>query len=66
MSEYSENLTVADVDEVLAGLPPAPDAVARLVEAANQARMAFAGYVSAQSAIDKLDAALAAMEASHD
>lgn len=31
----------------------------RLVEAANQARLAFAGYVSTQSAIDKLDAALA-------
>lgn len=47
-------------------LSPAPDAVARLVEAANQARMAFAGYISAQSAIDKLDAALAAMETNHD
>ena len=43
-----------------------PDAVARLVEAANQARMAFAGYVSAQSAINKLDEALAAMETNHD
>ena len=42
------------------------DAVARLVEAANQARMAFAGYVSAQSAINKLDEALAAMETNHD
>lgn len=38
---------------------PAPDAVARLFEAANQARMAFAGYVPAQTAIDKLDEALA-------
>lgn len=45
---------------------PAPDALARLVEAANQARMAFAGYVTVQSAIDRLDEALAAMEASHD
>ena len=35
-------------------------AIARLVEAANQARMAFAGYVTVQSAIDKLDEALAA------
>lgn len=45
---------------------PAPDAVARLVEAANQARLALAGYVSAQSAIDKLDAALAQKETNHD
>ena len=44
----------------------APDAVARLVEAANQARMAFAGYVPAQTAINKLDEALAAMETNHD
>lgn len=43
----------------------APDAVARLIEAANQARLALAGYVSAQSAIDKLDAALAAIETNH-
>ena len=33
----------------------------RLVETANQARMAFAGYVSTQSAINKLDEALAAL-----
>lgn len=35
--------------------------VAKLVEAANQARMAFAGYVSAESAVRKLDDALAAI-----
>ena len=52
-----------DVDEVLAGMPPTNDAVALLVEAANQARLALAGYVSAQSAINMLDNALAAMEA---
>lgn len=51
---------------VRADLSPAPDAVARLVEAANQARLALAGYVSAQSAIDKLDEALAAMKAGAD
>ena len=43
-----------------------PDALARLVEAANQARMAFAGYVPVETAINKLDEALAAMETSHD
>lgn len=45
---------------------PFPDYVVRLVEAANQARMAFAGYVPAQTAINKLDEALAAMETNHD
>lgn len=40
--------------------------VKALVEAAGQARLAFAGYVSAQSAIDKLGAALAAMEPRHE
>ena len=43
-----------------------PDALSRLVEAANQARLALAGYVSAQSAINMLDNALAAMETGHD
>jgi hypothetical protein len=40
--------------------------VARLLKAANQSRLAFAGYVSAHSAIDMLDAALGDKEASHD
>ena len=61
-----QEISVIDPADVLARLPTAHDAVARLVEAANQARMAFAGYVSAQSAIDKLDAALSAMETNHD
>ena len=43
-----------------------PDAMSHLVEAANQARLALAGYVSAQSAINMLDNALAAMETDHD
>jgi hypothetical protein len=46
----------------ITALPP-DDRVAKLVEAANQARLAFAGFVSVQSAVDKLDAALAAWEA---
>ena len=36
--------------------------IAALVEAANQSRLAMAGYVSRQSALDKLDAALSALE----
>jgi len=52
-------LQVADMLEALA----ADDRVAKLVDAANQARLAFAGFVSVQSAVDKLDAALAAWEA---
>ena len=43
----------------------APELVA-LVKAANQARLAFAGYVSADSAIRKLDDALAAWEKIND
>jgi hypothetical protein len=39
---------------------PADDRVAKMVDAANQARLAFAGFVSVRSAVDKLDAALAA------
>ena len=41
-------------------------AVALLLGAANQARLALAGYVSAQSARNMLDKALEAMETSHD
>ena len=33
---YEERIRDLDVDEVLSGLPPAPDAVARLVEAARE------------------------------
>lgn len=33
--------------------------IKELIGALNQSRLAFAGYVSAQSAIDKLDSALA-------
>lgn len=40
---------------------PSPATVA-LVEAAGHARLALSGYVSRQSAIDKLDNALAAYE----
>ena len=58
-----------DVDEVLAGMPPAPDAVARLVEAAR----AFAswdhclpGNINLEAACRDIRAALAAIEADHD
>ena len=58
----AQAIRAIDIDEVLAGMPPAPDTVAQLVEAANQSRLALAGYVSAQSAINMLDNALAEME----
>ena len=91
MSEYSDNLTVADVEAVLLSLPdheitgdemcpcqnrrPAPDAVARLVEAAT----VLGPWISASLSdphthagedytrdADAFLVALAAMEASDD
>ena len=61
-----------DVDEVLAGLHPAPDPVARLVEAAEQLKKTtWVSHPNAALIInrDYWDAfcnALAAMETSHD
>lgn len=66
ISHSQARIRAIDVDEVLAGMPPTNDAVALLVEAANQARLALAGYVSAQSAINMLDNDLASMETDHD
>ena len=58
-----------DVDYVLAGLPTAPDAVVRLVEAAR----AFAswdhcwpGNINLEAVCKDIRTALAAMETSHD
>lgn len=42
--------------------PTASPEVQALVEAAGHARLALSGYVSQQSACDKLDAAIAAMK----
>ena len=59
--EKSEPLTPAELRQVLsaiAAIPPAPDAVEALVKAAGQARLALAGMVSTQSAINMLDNAL--------
>ena len=86
MSEYSDNLTVADVDAVLRALPdheitgdevcpcqnrgPAPDAVARLVEAAraalNYLENTEGEFGITLGSATGLRAALAAMEADHD
>ena len=46
--------------QLMADLAEARAQVAALRDAANQSRLAFAGYVSARSAIDKLDEALSA------
>ena len=66
--EYTPSMNPNDQGEctVCGGGPhtrapdPRDEAIRGLVEAGNQARLAFAGYVSEQSAVDKLDAALAA------
>ena len=56
-----------DVDEVLAGMPTAPVAVARLVEAAkNASRAWFADDLNTGLMMTALDKALAAMETYHD
>ena len=59
-----------DVDEVLARLSPAPDAVARLVEAAraglNYLENTEGEFGITLGSATGLRAALAAMEASHD
>ena len=59
-----------DVDEVLAGMPPAPDAVARLVEAAraglNYLENTEGEFGITLGSATGLRAALAAMEADHD
>lgn len=67
----SRSIRAIDVDEALAGMPPAHDAVARLVEAARQ-HLTWIDYdfpsgVREQelAARNTLRAALAAMETSH-
>ena len=70
--ELREHVRAIDVDEVLAGLPTAPDPAAQLVEAARR-HLAWIDYdfpsgVREQelAARNALRAALSAMEASHD
>ena len=77
---FSDAIRAIDVDDVLARLPPAPDAVARLVEAAKWVRdqscegfcrdLPRDDYYDKEMDIDcagcRVRATLAAMEASHD
>ena len=67
---FSDAIRAIDVDEVLARLPPATDAVARLVEAARAGLNYLENTegefgITLGSATD-IRAALAAMEDSHD
>ena len=66
----SNVIRAIDVDEVLARLSPAPDAVARLVEAAraglNYLENTEGEFGITLESATGLRAALAAMEASHD
>ena len=77
---FADAIRAIDVDEVLAGMPPAPDALARLVEAArwvlNQTCEGFCRDLPSAASYEKemdidcggcrVRAALAAMETSHD
>ena len=55
-----------DVDEVLAGMPPAPDAVARLVEAAMHLLSEYDAPNPVDDAVSKLRTALAACKEARD
>ena len=67
---FATAVRAIDVDDVLAGMPPAPDPVARLVEAARAALNYLENTegefgITLESATN-IRAALAAMETSHD
>ena len=65
--EALEAVRAIDPAEVLAGMPPTHDPVARLVEAAkNASRAWFADDLNTGLMMTALDKALAAMETYHD
>lgn len=65
----TDAIRAIDVDEVLAGMPPAPDAVARLVEAARTFAswdQCWPGNINLKTACRDIRSAIAAMETNHD
>ena len=63
---FSDAIRAIDVDEVLARLPPAPDAVARLVEAAMHLLSEYDAPNPVDDAVSKLRTALVACKEARD